>query len=276
MSVLRRWRVVVATGLLLGIALAVLASFRVTTSGPKWRQPVTYSSSSVLLVTQVGFPWGRAIVSQPDATAKQKADAIAAAGPQFADPSRYVSLATIYSFMVRSQPVLSMIPGKPTADQVAAQPFQEPGGNGSALPLIGMTVTAPSAAAAVQLNQDAIKALKTYIKQQQDATQTARNDRATIQVFNPPGAAVVAQGHKLTKSVLALLLCTFLAIALAYVLENLRLTKARQAFDDLSDDGAVAVSPSIVDDLPPLEPLEPRETREASMGEAPQRVRNIR
>jgi hypothetical protein len=278
MSVLRRWRVIVAIGLLLGIALAILASFRVTSSGLEWRKPVTYSSSSVLLVTQVGFPWGRAIVPQADGNdATRTPDAIAAAGPQFADPSRYVSLATIYSFMVRSQPVLDLVPSKPTSDHVAAQPFRDNGGNGSSLPLVGVTVTAPSAAGAVKLNQDVLTALKTYVKNQQDDTQTPRRDRAAIQVFNPAGAAVIAEGHKLTKSVLALLLCTFGAVALAYVLENLRLSKARQAFDDLRVDElggpTPAVARSLVDDLPPLEPLEAGET---SLSDAPQRLRNVR
>jgi hypothetical protein len=240
-QVLRRWRVVVAIGLLLGIALAVLASFQVSGAGLKWRQPKTYSSSSVLLVTQAGFPWGRAVMSTDNGTnATRSPQAIAAAGPQFADPSRYVSLATIYSFMLRSQPVLNMIPGKPSSDQVAAQPFRDSGPNGSSLPLIGMTTTAHSAAGAIQLNADAIKALKAYVKEQQDGSRTPADQRAAIQVFNPPAAAVVTQGHKLTKSILALLLCTMAAIGLAYVLENIRVSRETEEDELLEFEHALA------------------------------------
>lgn len=241
LEVLRRWRLLVIVGALFGIALAVLASFQISTSGLRWRTPVSYQSSSVLLVTQAGFPWGRAVVPLADGTdTTRTSSAIKAAGPQFADPSRYIALATIYSFMVHSQPVLNLIPSKPLPEQVAAQPFKDGSNNGSPLPLIGMTTTAVgSPQAAVKLNRDAIDALRTYVRQQQDATQTPARERAVIQIYNPPAPAVVSQGHKLTKSILALILCLGASMMLAYVLENLRMAKQEPGPSWMADGEAV-------------------------------------
>ena len=64
-GVLWRYRWVTAGGILLGIVLAVLASYQVTTSGLEPRGSSTYTSESQLLVTQVGFPEGRSVLPVP-------------------------------------------------------------------------------------------------------------------------------------------------------------------------------------------------------------------
>ena len=61
-AVLWRFRAVTAGGLLLGIVLAVLASYKISPTGLKPRGTSTYSSQSQLLVTQPGFPEGRVVL----------------------------------------------------------------------------------------------------------------------------------------------------------------------------------------------------------------------
>ena len=210
-------------GVLVGVSLAILATFRVTTHGLQWRTAPVYQSSSVLFVTQAGFPWGRAALSTPDMT--RPGSSRSSSSTQFADPGRFSSLATIYSFLVRSDTVRKLIPGHPPEEAIAAQPFQEQASNGGTLPTIGLTTSATSPAAAQKLNSETINALLSYVRTQQDATRTPTSERAEITILNPPAPAVQAQGRPLTKSIVLLLLCVMGAIGLAYILENLRLSR---------------------------------------------------
>lgn len=231
-AVLWRFRVIVACGVLLGIASAVTATFKISTDGLTWRQQEQYASDSTLFVTQGGFPWGRATLpgSTPDEIAAAAAQARAQQGAgkapvqleRFADPSRFSGLASIYSYLVRSRQVLSRIPQHPKQEQITAEPFMTaPGSAGETLPVIGLRAQADSPPAAQELNNATIKALTDYIKEQQDANDVAANQRVEITVLNTAGPAFVAVGRSMTGAIVALLLCSILAIAIAYMLENL-------------------------------------------------------
>jgi hypothetical protein len=230
-EVLRRFRVLVGISVILGIALGTLALFRVSfDGGPQltWRHGETFKSNSVLFVTQQGFPWGRAALlnSADPATAltpaeRRKAEKDPTAN--FADPSRFSGLATIYSFMLRSSDVRELMPSHPDDAQILAEPFMSnPNGNGDGLPVIGLSTTAATPAQAKALNSEAIKALLTYLKAQQDRTKTPGAQRAVVTVLNPPGPAVIDQARSKTKAIVAFLLCLIGGVALAYILENLR------------------------------------------------------
>ena len=62
LRVLWRFRLLVAFGTVLAIALALLVTVRVSLSSPylAYRQSQTWSSESRVFVTQQGFPWGYA------------------------------------------------------------------------------------------------------------------------------------------------------------------------------------------------------------------------
>jgi hypothetical protein len=224
LEVLRRFRLLVAGGVLAGIVLAFLATFSVGGSGVSWRKPIVYKSSSVLFVTQPGFPWGRAnLPTDPGGAPSVQSEKLQGDADQnFADPSRFSGLAAIYSFIVRSEEVRSLIPSHPAESDIAAEPFlSNPSGNGDALPLIGMSTFGSSPAAAQQLNADTIKALLKYLEKEQNRTNTPAAQRAQVQVLNPPGAAEVSEGRELTGGIVLLLLCVIIAVALSYLLENL-------------------------------------------------------
>src|SRR3954465_4951057 len=62
LQVLWRYRLITALGLLFGIALALLAAFKVGPGGLERRGSEQWSSTSNVMVTQKGFPWGRVIL----------------------------------------------------------------------------------------------------------------------------------------------------------------------------------------------------------------------
>jgi hypothetical protein len=245
LEVLRRFRVLVGISVLLGITLGVLALFRVSIDGgPKltWRQGETFKSSSVLFVTQQGFPWGRAALTnsgdltEQSLTPAQRRKLEKDPTANFADPSRFSGLATIYSFMLRSSDVRRLMPSRPTDAQIAAEPFMSsPNGNGDSLPVIGLTTTAATPDSARRLNNESIQALLAYLKHQQNVTDTPSAQRAVVSVLNPPGPAVIAQPRSKTKAIVAFLLCLIGGIALAYILENLRPRPRSSAVSWLGD-----------------------------------------
>ena len=219
-QVLWRFRVIIVAGVLAGLVLAIGTLFSVSSSGLQWRQALEYKSSSTLFVTQPGFPWGRAYLP----TATDGAPATATAPDQnFAEPARFAGLASIYSFLVRGDEVRALIPGHPSDSQIAAEPFvSSTGGNADTLPLIGLVTLGKTPLAAQQLNAESIKALTTYIARQQRASKTANAQRAVIQVLNPPSAGVVAKPRSMTGAIVVFLLCVIGAVALAYIIENLK------------------------------------------------------
>jgi hypothetical protein len=225
-EVLSRFRVLIAVSVIVGLLLATLAMFRVSSSGIAWRHSPVYRSDSVLLVTQLGFPEGRALLqtAPTDGTTPLPGDKSSPpTDSTFADPSRFSGLASIYSFLVKSQEVRALIPGRPQESDIAAQPFSENGGgSGGTLPLIGLSTFANDAGRAQKLNQQTIDALLKYLRSQQSRTDTPQAQRARITVLNPPAKATVAQGRSKTKAIVIFLLCIIGGVALAYLLENLR------------------------------------------------------
>src|SRR3954465_12704867 len=105
LNVIRRFRVIVAGGVVLGIALGTLAVFKVSTSGLEWRSTQTFQSTSTLNVTQQGFPDGRVILApstSSDPNAEATTEEKTKDGDQFADPGRFANLAITYAYYAQS------------------------------------------------------------------------------------------------------------------------------------------------------------------------------
>ena len=77
-SVLWRFRLLVAMGILLAVSLAMLSMVRVGTDGIAYRQTELWSSTTRLGVTQRGFPEGRLFAEE----------ATAGGGSEAGDPDR--------------------------------------------------------------------------------------------------------------------------------------------------------------------------------------------
>lgn len=222
-AVLWRFRAVAVAGLLLGITLAVLATFELPSM--KTRGAETWSAVSSILVTQPGFPEGRVTLpTKQTAIAGAAAPATPPARPnevEFADPGRLASLADLYSRFLTSDDVLRRVPGRPTAAQVAASPFASSQG-GLLLPVIQLTTTAPDRATAERLNRDVFASLRTLLSEQAVANGITDAKKVQVRFIDAPDTATLTAGRKYTGAILALLLSLAGTLALVHLLEGLR------------------------------------------------------
>lgn len=230
-AVVWRFRAVAATGLSLGIVLAVLASYTVSFSGGLTFTPrgsEVWTAVSSIHVTQPGFPEGRVTLPQRDTdgavTSGGRAAVARNALPkdqlQFADPGRLASLADLYSKFLRSAEVLERVPGRPKAAQIQASPFLASAG-GQVLPIIELTVNADSERNARRLNLGIYEALRGVLTQRQRANSIAVGGRVELRLLDPPDVALTS-GRSHTMAILALLLCVLGTLAVVHILEALR------------------------------------------------------
>jgi len=103
--VLWRFRLLVVCGLLLATTLAMLSIVRVSSDGLKYRETELWSSSTRLIVTQQGFPWGRLLAQDPSLSA----EAAQSLGIPLADPNRLNNLTILYAELATADPVLRLM-----------------------------------------------------------------------------------------------------------------------------------------------------------------------
>jgi hypothetical protein len=227
-SVLWRFRRVTIAGVLLGIVLAVLASYRVTSSGLTSRGTETWSAISSILVTQPGFPEGRVVLpakqleSATTTDGQQAVDKNAAPKDQveFADPARLAGLGDLYSKFLTSDDVLSRVRGRPAPSQVMASPFASSQG-GLLLPVVQLTTMGRDARSAQRMNIDVYKALLAWMNEQWAANDIPRAKRVELKMLDSPKVTLTS-GPKPTASVLALMLVLLGTLAVTHLLEALR------------------------------------------------------
>jgi type II secretory pathway pseudopilin PulG len=235
-AILWRYRFIVGGALLLAPIMAILAVCQVNGTHLKWRAEQTFSSDSTLLVTQHGFPEGRVLLGDPTQPLAEDKASGTDKSEQFADPNRFSSLAVVYSYFAQSDRVRAIMRPVPERDQVIVTPITA-GANQATLPLLTLTTTAHEARAAKQLNNSAIEALTTYIRDQQAGAKVAGANRVEIQTLNPPSNPIVTVGRSKTPAIVAFILVLAAGLALAYCLDNLfpadrKQGKVEDEFDD--------------------------------------------
>lgn len=245
-AVLWRYRVVTAACLLLGVVLAIAASYKITTHGVVARGTSTFSSTSEVLVTQPGFPEGRVVLPVAPTGQGTEQKEVDPSRLEFADPNRFMALADLYTKLIVSDDVRSRIPGRPKQAQITASPLPAVSG-APILPIIQLTTTAPTATAATQLNRNAVQALRGLLKERQSRNDISPAQSVQISVLNAPGKGVLASGPSKMGSILAFLLCLVGAIAVTHLLENLRVRRTAdelpeidQWYDEAADDDLAA------------------------------------
>jgi hypothetical protein len=232
LQVLWRFRLILVAGVLLGTILALLASFRLDGTQLTWRSSQTFESTSTLFVTQPGFPWGRVTLpavtqSQVPAAEGQQADGSNSSGQptqrrEYGVPERFADLAVLYAYLASSEQVRALMNPQPrSADEVTITPLSNPG-TGAGLPLLLITAKGTDPVRVKGLTEAAVKAVKDYLKTQQQKADIASGARTEIQVLNRPSKPYVVEGHAYIGSVIAFFLMIAFAVGLAYVLENLR------------------------------------------------------
>ena len=78
--------------------------------GSKLEKHETWLSASTLLVTQAGFPWGRAILDEM-CRRRQRAAGKDEIVPRFGDPGRYSGLAALYAELAKGDAVQAKVKG---------------------------------------------------------------------------------------------------------------------------------------------------------------------
>jgi hypothetical protein len=251
-AVLWRFRAVTALGLFLGLFLAVLASYRVTTTGLVPRGAVTFSSQSQLLVTQAGFPEGRVVLpTGPVLGSTTEQPKVDPNRIEFADPNRFMSLADLYTKLIVSDEVRSRIPERPSEAQITASPLPAVSG-APILPIIQLITLSDTAAGAQRLNANTARALRGLLEQRQLKNNISPAQSVQISTLNAPSRGVMTSGRSHTASILALMLCLVGTIAVTHLLASLRPAPLPEQFDDAAFDWAL--EEHAAGDVPELEP----------------------
>jgi hypothetical protein len=253
LQVVWRFRRIVAGGFLLAVAVSVLASFHVSSSGLTWRSDQTFTSTSTLFVTQTGFPWGRVTLPsaslQPSGVAGNEGsvdgESTQRERREYGAPERFSDLAVVYSFIARSDQVRALVMPRPQPDQIVITPVTNPA-TGANLPLLLMETHATDQGIAQQLNEGVISALRNYLAEEQEASNIPNDQRVRVQVLNPPTPAGVTQGRTYMASVVAFIMVLAATLAIVYLLENLRLNRpVRVRSDGPGTNGHAAADPKL-------------------------------
>jgi len=222
--VIRRFKFVVLLGFLAAIGLSFLSYARVSFVKGKpvvsYRAAVTYSSTETLLITQTGFPEGRSIFPM-----KQIAPGTTAS--QFADPSRFASLAAFYAYLANSDQVKRtamatvggpLVPGSYLASAV----LYTSAGNPALEPLLAIEGLGTSPTIAMRYARAAGDSFRTYIDNAENAAKIPTAQRVIISVLNSPAKPMIAVPRKKTLPMVVFIAVLAATLAFVFVLENLK------------------------------------------------------
>jgi hypothetical protein len=208
-SALRRYWWLALAGLVLGTLLGGYTFVRTET---------VYSSDSTIFVTQSGFPWGRTVISPETGESGRQAP--------FADTSRFVEVAAVYSRLASSDFVRNAvlkegpIEGKVSSTLLLSSDSP----NAGPLPLIRIRALATSPEGAVDLATRWTAAFRSYIAGEQKRGKIPASERVLLQPVQIPELreVEVAQPRSLTRPVAIVLAVLILALGLIFLLDNSR------------------------------------------------------
>jgi hypothetical protein len=192
--IIRRFWPIAAGGAFFAVLLGVLSVAHVQGTHLRWRQPLQYQSTSVLLVS-ADRPWWTMATLPPDSTS----DARQAPAP-IADPARLSGLAALYAFFVQSDAVRKLV-GTSAARHVDAAAVNADLGNGNhdSLPLLQIVATAESGHGAIDLANRATAAFQKFVVGRQVAGAVPTPTRVKLEVMNTASQATLLQGRSYTR-----------------------------------------------------------------------------
>ncbi|MGH2917307.1 MAG: hypothetical protein ACRDLS_01715 [Solirubrobacteraceae bacterium] len=211
--------------------LAILASYQVNLgAGPMLaaRGTEEWTSTSRLLITQPGFPEGRTTLPNTQGltpTSPQQQQQRGNGGIEYADPSRFSALAALYAVISYSDQVRNRVPEKTKPGQIQAVPLDLNGSGQAFLPIVEITTKAETEDAARTLNVHTIDALRGLLVEQQSQAKIPDTSRVRAETLNAPDRAVLTSGRSHAASILALMLSFIASLALAHILEAIRLRR---------------------------------------------------
>jgi hypothetical protein len=221
LRVLWRFRVVVAAGIALSGGLAFLTQARIDLDGvlPKvsYRTPQVWASTSTVLITEKGFPWGAASLADDEALARGEKPR----GPQYTDPGRFTQLALLYAGLAKSDDVRAIVDqevgrkGTPYSVWPAVQ-------DGVTLPIISIRAPSTSPQGARKLARIVTQAFRSYIAREQDANAIPPERRVRLEVVRSASGARVISSRSIVKPMFVFILGLAATFVLVFALENLR------------------------------------------------------
>jgi hypothetical protein len=223
LRVLWRFRLLVVLGTLLALALTLLSIMSVSFEGGKpslsYRQQETYISQAKLLVTQRGFPWGRTVFPVTGITPENGSRYV----PEFAEPSRFVSLAAFYAALANSDAVQALLyQDRTLRGDMVASPASDATVPGDALPFIEIAGFAEDPVEAERMAVAGTVAFVSYLTEQQEAATIPEAERVVVTIVNGADPGSLFEGRKKTRPIATFLAVMIAIIGLAFVLENLR------------------------------------------------------
>jgi hypothetical protein len=218
--VLWRFRLIVATGFVLAIAVAIASIAKVgfADGSISYRQHETWQGTTRLFVTQQGFPWGYAPTPGDPSTSVSPTPT--SSGLQFADPTRLAGLAVVYAQLINGNRIQRQIQESVPGVVLSAAPVTDPSTNNTPLPLVAVTSVAPTPAQAARVSLVGAELFRSYIAHQQTTAEIPLKQRVVLQVVSTDTALIA--GRKKTLAIVAFLAVLTATIALAFVLENRR------------------------------------------------------
>lgn len=221
LSVLGRFRLVVAGGALVGIALATLSIARVSFDGyePRlqYRAAERWQSNATLLMSQPGFPWGRSVLDEIVPLGKSGELGYI---PRYGDGNRFAWLAALYSKLAKGDEVRAiMLRDGPVHGQYDTATVQSEFGAG--LPLLTIAGFGGSPEQAEEIARRATNAFLVFLKTHQDANRIPAESRVQLQIVEKAGQAVRVEGRRLMKPIFFFVLVMSATVLLAFALENL-------------------------------------------------------
>jgi hypothetical protein len=223
LRVIWRFRLLVGVGLILAALLTFVSTAKVAHGRITYRQHQTWISHSMLMVTQPGFPNGRAVLDDSVQVGTAKKPAFA---QRYADPNRLISLALIYAQMVSGDSVRRSVVAKDGPlrnDKIAATTVTNVS-TSSALPIVDVTGVAGSRERAITLARDASAALQATILSDEESAGISPDRRVELNVIAraTPLTSKILTARSMTRPVFIFLLILTATIALAFLLENAR------------------------------------------------------
>lgn len=218
--VLWRFRLIVAAGFVLAIAIAMASFVKVGFAhgslSTSYRQQETWQATTRLFVTQQGFPWGRSVLPAVSPTPVPSTSSEL----QFADPNRLSALAVVYAQLINGDLIQRQIrKSVPPGTVLSAAPVTDLATN-IPLPLVAVTSVAHTPAQAARVSRAGADLFRSYIAHQQASAGIPLKQRVLLQIVSTE--ATLTAGRKKTLAIVAFLAVLVATLALAFVLENLR------------------------------------------------------
>lgn len=248
-AVVKRYKRIVIGGTILAVVLSVLSYGMPGLKGGKPtvipRGSEVFQGQAELLISQAGFPYGRAVDQYTPGSQTSPSEPIG-------DENYMANLSSVYAAVANSTSIqqkvakesgIAVCPSlQPCATVVAAE--VDDISDGVPLPLITVTSSAPTAAAAVKLAATTVSVLESDITQQEASSGTPVSQRIQLQVLKNGSPATLTKGYSKSVPILVLFAVIAASIALAFMLNNhsddpVRSTR-RRLDDGLVPDGGLA------------------------------------